>query len=204
MSATPISFVLLLLLASAAGAQSLELPEHEWSRGTTLGVLAGVSAASSTEAPLAGGAFGWEFGPWVGVEGSGAWLRRGRGASAFAASMAGHLNLTRPRAAVPFVKAGVGLYRAWFDTGRASLPEFYRDRIRAADTRPSFTDPAFVLGGGANLYATPRWAVRPQAEALFVRRHGSTYTLALVSVHVTHHFERHTVRPRATAAPARP
>lgn len=64
-------------------------------------------------------------------------------------------------------------------------------------------DPAFVLGGGANRYVTPRWAIRPQAEALLVRRHGSTYTLGLVTVHVAHHFERHTV-PRATARPARP
>jgi hypothetical protein len=194
------SLAVLLLLATSISAQTLDPPEHTWSRGATLSGFAGAAMATSTDGPLAGGAIGWTITPWIGVEGSGAWLQHGRGASAFSASLAGHANLMRPGLAVPFVRGGIGLYRAWFDRDRGPLPGFYEARLGAsASIRPSFTDPAFVLGGGLNLFVASRWAIRPQAEALVVRRHGQSHTLALFTVHVAHHFERPTMRPgRAT------
>lgn len=186
---------LVLMMSAGASAQTATPPEHEWSRGTTLNVFAGGAAASSTVGPLAGGAFGWELGPWIGIEGSGAWLRRNAGASAFTASLATHVNLTRPRAAVPFVRGGIGLYRASFDPERRALPDFYAHRVGTGpEARQAFTDPAFVAGGGVNVFATTRWAIRPQAEAIIVRRDGRHYTVGLMTVHLAYHFERHSTR----------
>jgi hypothetical protein len=191
-AARPLAFAAVLLsIAAAVHAQTATPPEHAWSRGTTLNAFTGGISTGSQTGPVGGVAAGWERGPWFTLEGTGAWLRPDAGSSAFTASLGAHVNLVRPRAAVPFLKGGVGLYRASFDAGYANLPEFY---ARRAGTSRTFTDPAFVGGGGVTVFVTDRWAIRPQAEALIVRRDARHHTVGLMTVHLSYHFERHSPR----------
>lgn len=188
--------LLVLAIASGAAAQTATSPpENAWSRGTSLSVFAGAASASSTRGPLAGGAFGWGITPWIGVEAGSAWLDRGAGASAFTASLTAQVNLTRPRTAVPFVMGGAGLYLATFDTSRSTLPPFYAERVESGvGVTRTFTDPAFVFGGGVNLFATPRWAIRPQVDAVVVRANSQSHFVSMLTVHLAYHFGDRTIR----------
>jgi hypothetical protein len=189
-----------LVLAATTALQAQTAPtDSVWSRGTTLNVFVGVASGSPSSArPLVGAALGWEFTPWVGLEGSGAWLDRAGDASAFAATLRANLNLTRPRVVVPFVGVGVGLYRASFDVRNDAIPGFYLRRIDTSlvGTTQTFTDPSFVMGGGLNVFTTDRWALRPHAELIIVRRDSQHYTVPSFVVHVAYHFEGHRVLPR--------
>lgn len=192
-----------LLLAATPILQGQTVPSDSvWIRGTTLNVFAGVaSGAPSSARPLLGAGLGWEITPWFGLEGSGAWLDRSGNASAFAATLRAHVNLTRPRVVVPLVSGGVGLYRASFDTGDAAIPDFYLRRIDTGPvgTTQTFTDPSLVIGAGVNVFATDTWAFRPHAELTLVRRESQQYTVPSVVVHVAYHFEGHRVSLRHTS-----
>ena len=100
--------------------------------------------------------------------------------------------------ALPFLTAGFGLYHASFDSADTAAPKFYLDRFTStADAAPrqKFTDPAFVTGGGVNLFVSQNLAVRPQAEAMFVVRDGQTHVVPVFSVHVAYHFGDHPITP---------
>ena len=85
---------LVLLAVSAASAQD-ELPAHHWSRGTTLAGTGGVATASDDTGAALGATIGWEINPQVGIEGTGMWIDREPGASAFSASLNVRAALTK-------------------------------------------------------------------------------------------------------------
>lgn len=191
-----------LLLSAPASAQPVPRG-NDWSYGTTLNVFAGAGADSSNTIPLAGTSLGWEITPRLAVEGSGYWLDRGTGADAFAAALKLQTGLIGPHTAVPFLEAGVGLYRASFDPTASTVPDFYRRRMAASTTGPgattTFTDPSFIFGGGVNVFVTRHIAIRPDVEAMVVRRDSQNYVVTVVAVHMAYHFESHPVTPARTA-----
>ena len=168
--------------------------EYDWRHGTTLNVLAGVNSASSRVGLLGGAAFGWEVTPRFAVEGTGSWLDRGRFANAFAADVKGSISATGPGRVVPFIGAGVGLYRASFERAQATVPDFYHRRMamkQHAFTTAIFTDPTVVVSAGANLFLTERVSVRPEVELKVIARDSRSYTMTVLAMRLAYHFEEH-------------
>lgn len=196
-----IGAVLLLgALASAACAPAVRSQKvrqqpkpMDFKHGTTLAASGGISTASSEAGAMAGGSIGWEITRRYALEGSGAWFNRGIGADAFAATFTGQVNLLPTRQWTPFVEAGVGMYRASFDVTRSTIPGFYSHRMGApgVDEAITFRDPAFVLGGGANLFTMGHFAIRPSIDVLLVNRDSQTYPVTTFTVRAVYHFEDH-------------
>jgi hypothetical protein len=188
--------VVIFALAFPASAQPVARG-NDWSHGTTLNVFAGTGTDASRTDPLVGTSVGWEITPVTVVEGSGSWLRRGPGAEAFAAALKVQTGLNLSRAAVPFLEAGVGLYRATFEPTAQTVPDFYRRRMPAIaaslGATATFTDPSVVLGGGVNVFVTPHIAIRPDVETMIVRADGHSHFVTAVAVHMAYHFESHPV-----------
>jgi hypothetical protein len=138
--------------------------------------------------------------PALAIVGSGYWLDGGSRADAFAAALKLRAALTIPHMAVPFVKAGVGLYRATFDPAAGRIPEFYRRRMAAgpmaSGAMRTFTDPSFVGGGGVTVFVTPHIAIEPEVETMIVHRESHNYFMTAVAVHMAYHFESHPGGPR--------
>jgi len=191
--------VVVIVLSVPAAAQTAP-PGNDWSHGTSLSVFGGLAGDSSEAGPLAGAAIGWEVTPAIAIEGSGHWLDRGSGADAFAAALKVQAGLMVPHRAVPFLEAGIGLYRAWFDPAADTVPDFYRHRMAATTPGPgvtsTFTDPSFLFGGGVNIFVTRHIAIRPCIESMIVRRDSQNYVVTAVAVHFAYHFESHPVAPR--------
>lgn len=184
-------------LALTAPASAQTDPATMWRRGTTLNVFAGLATDANDRAPLAGAGFGWEVTPRLSIEASGAWLAWGHEAHGFDATLRALVPLRTERTVAPFVAAGVGLHRAWFQVADRNVPDFYRRRI---DERPSdfgrtatFTDTAFVLGGGVNVFVRRHLTLRPEADATIAIHDSDTRTTAAVRVQVTYHFEDHPI-----------
>jgi hypothetical protein len=182
-----------VLLSNNVSAQHTAPPEPQ--RATTLNVFAGAATDASETGLTAGMAMGWDATPRLSIEGSGSWLDRGAGADSFAAAMKVQARLQTVRTVVPFVEAGFGMYRAWFDADSTAIPEFYRDRITATDR--TVTDPAFVFGGGVSLLASGRISIRPEVEALWVRDSGQNYFVTNVVARFVYHFGDQPVLPTA-------
>jgi hypothetical protein len=188
--------VLFVLCVSGTASAQTAPAGNPWSHGTTLNVFSGVSSASSERGVVAGAAVGWGVNRWMAVEGIGSWLDRGTGAEAFAADLKAIVSPVSVRGFMPFAQAGIGMYRAAFQLSRAELPDFYRSRVTAigpgADSI-TFTDPSFIVGGGANLFVTPHVAIRPDIQATIVRRDSRSYVVTTAAVHLAYHFETHQV-----------
>lgn len=189
------------LVGAVPAAAQVVPPGNMWSHGTTLSLFGGAASGDSETGALAGGGVGWEISPVLGLEGRVSWLDRGAGADGFAASLTVAGTWANATAIKPFVEAGVGLYRASFDPARGGIPEFYRRRMQpsglAGALEPdTFTDPSFVVGGGANVFLSRHVAIRPAADVTFVRRESHGTTVAAARVHVVYHFEDHPVTPR--------
>jgi Outer membrane protein beta-barrel domain len=182
------AILFVLLAASPAAAQSLQPVEHQWSRGTTLGLVGGVGTASDGTGAALGGSLGWELTPQVGLDATATWLDRQTGASGFSAALSVHAGLpTLPRLA-PYVEGGFGMYIANFDSKETSnIPPFYADRMSALSQ--TFVDPAFVAGAGFNVFRGRRVAVRPSFGALIAFTGGNAYTVGTFTVRVEYHFE---------------
>jgi hypothetical protein len=170
-----------------------------WTHGTTLNVFAGAATDSSSTGPVGGAAIGWEFTPRIAIEGSGYWFDRAANADAFAAAVKVQGGLIASRVAMPFVEAGVGLYRASFEPTATAVPDFYRRRISTGPQGPgtthTFTDPAFVFGGGVNVFLSRHLAIRPHVEAMAVRRDRHDYLVTSAAVRVAYYFESRPVTP---------
>lgn len=192
-------FAAVLLLATGSVASAQTVPNNTWSHGTTINLFTGAAVASSTTGVTAGGAAGWEVTRLFGIEGLAEWLDRPQGEEGFGVSLSGLVNLTSVRPIVPFLKGGVGFYRATFDGTATDVPEFYQQRIEATDpalgTRQTFTDPSFVVGAGVQLFVSRHWAVRPDVAVTIVRDHSASYIVTGVTVHAAYHFEDHPVTP---------
>jgi hypothetical protein len=130
---------------------------------------------------------------WFSIEGGGTWLAARQADDGFAAELKALVNVTRPNRVVPFVGAGIGLYRASFDTARGPLPDFYQRRLTGSPltARPTFTDPSFVLGTGVDFFMGSHVSVRPDLSVRFVTRNSESYAVTLATMHVTYHFEVH-------------
>jgi hypothetical protein len=176
------AFVILLLCVNASAQQATPPQEH----ATTLNAFAGAGTDASETGLVAGMAMGWDATPRFGLEGSGSWFDRGDGADAFAAVFKVQARLRPARTVVPFVEAGFGMYRAWFDPDSTAVPEFYQDRITATDR--TVTDPAWVFGGGISLLASRRISIRPEVESLLVRGGGQNYFVTSFAVRLAYHF----------------
>jgi hypothetical protein len=183
----------LVILTLAINASAQQTAASEWQHGTTLNVFMGAGTDSSETGLVAGMAMGWEATSLLAFEGSGSWLDRGAGADAFAAALKVQARLRSVRTVVPFVEAGFGLYRAWFDPESTAIPEFYEPRITA--TARTFTDPAFVFGGGVSLFASRRISIRPDVETMLVRRNGQNYFVTTVAARFAYHFEDRPITP---------
>ncbi len=192
------------VLSAVAATASAQAPpaalENGWTHGTTLGASAGVATDSSTTGAFGGMTMGWELTPTFSIDGSARWLDRGAGSDAFTAAISATVGLTHTRPAVPFVSAGFGLYH--FSTGpnATDVPAFYRDRIEqshatAVRVGHSFTDPAFTLGTGLNLYLTRHMSVRPDVSGVFAFTGSSLHAVPTFGVNVLYHFEDHPVTP---------
>lgn len=183
--------------APVTGAQNVHPPDPiDLHHGATVAVAAGMASGSSDGGGLASGSMGWEFNRRVGLDGSVAWFDRGREAEAFSAALTVRTNLTRWHSWVPFVEGGPAMYRASFDTSRSAIPDFYRGR--SADTAAAkmvFRDPAFVVGGGINVFALGHLAVRPTADVLMVARNSRGYRVGSFAVRGVYYFETHTAAP---------
>jgi hypothetical protein len=188
------------MLSGSLTASAQEAPAaHPWSFGTTLTFAGGAATSASHTGGLLGLGLGWEVRPWLGIDGSGTWFDRPRGADAFAAALSARAAPVAFGSFEPYVLGGFGLYRASFDASRAALPEFYRRRVGAGAEAPIrthvFTDPAFTLGGGVNLFLSRHVAVRPEVTGLFVRADARQHVVTAFTVQLAYHFEDHPVTP---------
>lgn len=189
---------LMAFLGAAGGASAQVIASDEWRQGTTLAVFGGAATGSGTRA-AAGASVGWEFLPRLTIDGSGVWEAPRRGASAFSGLLGVRVNVTPPAPAVPFVSAGVGLYRASFDTDAADVPSFYRRRLTGSGLGPArsqtFDDFVFTVGGGVDLFLRRHVALRPDVRVLLVRGNSDTRAVAVYGVHLAFHFEEHPITP---------
>jgi hypothetical protein len=179
--------------ARSATAQTEMLPDQTWSHGTTLGLSGGVARASSDTSGMLGTALGWEINHRVEIEGTGAWLAGHHDDRAFAAELKVLASLTRPNTVVPFVGAGVGMYRASFDAASGALPDFYQRRFvgSALNTQHTFTDPSFVFATGLDIFTGRHLSIRPDVSVRLVTRSPNAYAVTMAALRVTYHFEVH-------------
>ncbi|HEY7445458.1 MAG TPA: outer membrane beta-barrel protein [Vicinamibacterales bacterium] len=188
--------VLVVLGSAPASAQSVP-SGADWTHGTTLSLFGGASTDSNTTGPYLGGGIGWEIKPTFAIEGTMGWIDRpGADTSAYNAGLMAQFSLPGSTKASPFVAGGFGLYRASFGVG-SEMPEFYSRRISATDpAQPrTFTDPAFIFGGGVNIYLSRHLAVRPNVDVMMVFDNSYDYWVTGFAVHFAYHFEDHPVTP---------
>jgi Outer membrane protein beta-barrel domain len=194
--------LLTTLVAAAAPGQTLS-PTNGWTHGTTVNVFSGAARADADTQPMIGASIGWEISPAIAIEGSGYWFDHHENAERFAAALKLQVGMPGTHPIVPFLAAGVGLYRASFDPASTDIPAFYRDRIGTAGATPgslnAFTDPSFVFGGGVNFFVSRHIAIRPDVEAMWVRRNAQGFLATIAAVHLAYHFEDHPITPRRMA-----
>ena len=192
-------FVLVAWAATAAAQPPLKNAYEPATHCSSLDVYGGVSTAESNAGGLVGGAAGWQITPWFGLEGDAFWLDRPGSEAGFSAAINARWNLIRRWRAMPFVKAGAGLYHASFDLGDDAVPAFYRDRVVNGDgdveSKRSFTDPTVIAGGGVDIQLSRRVSLRPQGDAMFVFDHGKSRVTPSLTLHLSFHFDEHPITP---------
>ena len=159
---------------------------------TTVAIAAGAGSDGVGSGTVVAGTVGWQVDSRASVVSTFQWCHQGEGADAFAGAFAIDVNLLPRRAAAPFVAAGFGLYRTFYDVARSPMPAFYRDRVdisRMAGTTVSFVDPAMVIGAGVNILTTPHVALRPQVEAFVVARGSQRHVTVAVTVRIAYSVE---------------
>ena len=191
----PYCAAFVLVAASVTSAQD-QLPPHHWSRGTTLAATGGVATASDDAGGALGATIGWEITPQIGIEGTGMWIDRERGASAFSGSLNVRAALTKTAPLSPFVEGGFGMYLAKFDPNQVTnIPPFYSDRMADLGTS-TFTDPALFASAGLEIFRTPHFTLRPAIGAVIVIDGGRSYTVTTFTVQASYHFAKHPLAPR--------
>jgi hypothetical protein len=186
-----------IVTASPALAQHVAVAsDADWQHGTAIVGFAGAQSASSNVNPAAGAGFGWEVTRQFSLEGRATWFNVNGGASDFAATLAAHVPLTTARPAVPFISAGLGMYRASFDSNSTVVPSFYRDRMpEGIPFRGSraFQDFLVTLGGGVNVFLSTHVALRPEANVMLVTDWSATRRVGVYGVQLVYHIEPHPI-----------
>jgi hypothetical protein len=171
---------------------------HDWSEGSSVNLFGGLSTDGDAGGGVIGGGAGWAMTPLFGLEGRVGWSKGVSDTDAFGASLTARFSPRTPRTSVPFVRAGVGLYRASFDT-QADIPEFYRRRLTEGDLahnhRASMTDPSILLGAGLDVWVSRHVAMRPEIEVTTALADGRGYLVTNVTFHVIYNFESRPVTP---------
>ena len=182
----------LLLVPPRASAQTIPM---DWRHGTTLSGFIGTQSASSNASPAAGVGLAWEVTRRLSFEGRGTWFSVNDGASDFAATLATHVALLKPRAVVPFVSAGVGMYRSTVNSAWTDVPDFYRQRLSPDQPgNHTFQDFLVTAGGGVNVFVTSHFALRPEANLVLVTTTSDARPVGMYGVQIVYHFDAHTVR----------
>ena len=191
---------LILTLPATAAAQTDSRHGRECA---LLGGFAGISFDGPEDSLVVGAAAAWRVLPRIVTEARMSFIRRPPGEDAMTAGLSVQFRLTAGRRALPFVRAGFGMYSATFDLDRTTPPEFYRRRIGAepAPNIRTFNDPAAIFGAGVDIGATRFVSWRPEIETFVVWRGSRTYVVTTASVQLSFHFEPHRVTP--AVAPSR-
>jgi hypothetical protein len=162
--------------------------------GTTVAVAAGATSDGAGIGAVAAGTIGWQVDARASVVSTLHWLYQGNGSDAFAGAFAVDINLFPARVVSPFVEGGFGLYKAFYDLARGTVPAFYRDRVdpsNSAGTTVSFVDPMMIVGAGVNIFTTPHFALRPQVEAFVVARGTQRHVATAFTVRAAYNLEHH-------------
>lgn len=190
--------VLVATSVVAAAQPPISAPYEPTLRCTSLSFFGGVATPESEAGGLLGGTAGWQISPRFALEGNAFWLDGPGSETGFSAAFNSHVNLLRRRTAVLFLAAGIGVYRASLDADDAAASEFYRERFKAGDalaTRQTFTDPAFIAGGGVDIFLSPQLVLRPQGDVMFVVNDGKSRMVPVCTVHLAYHFHEHPITP---------
>jgi hypothetical protein len=174
-------------------------------RATAIVGEAGLSNDTTNNNGWWGGMALWQPTHRVGIAVSGRWVDAGAGANGFAADISTELGLvSKSSRSVPYVRFGMGAYRATFDLGNASrvaaMPDFYRRRLDLTSTstirlRETFMDPMLVVAAGMDVPLNRRVSVRPDVRGMWVVRDGRAYQMVLVGVQLAYHIEAHPATP---------
>jgi hypothetical protein len=190
------TLVLALALAATVSAQDLS-GTNGWSHATTLNVFTGVASEPAAGSAMAGGSIGWQLTRTMAIEGSGSWINGGDNTDWFAGAVKLQTTVGQVSGAVPFVEAGIGLYRASFNANRTDMPEFYGRRmgtaLRDGMMMRTFTDPSVVFGAGISMAATRHIAIRPAIELTTVLRNNHSFVTVGAVVRLAYRFEDHPV-----------
>jgi hypothetical protein len=190
------------LSAIPAGAQTPNerVDRIAWSRATSLLAGGGVAAVDGQADSWLGGGVAWQGWRRVAIGASGLWQDRPGDASAFGGDLTVELMVAPGDAPLkPFVRAGIGAYRASFQ-GAEDVPQFYKRRMTASadpTAAPSgtFTDTSWILGVGLDIPVSRHLSVRPDARFMWVRANGDSYAMTFVGVHLGYRVESHPVTP---------
>jgi hypothetical protein len=193
--------VAVAIVSVAHEARSQTVAATDWHRGTTLSAFFGATTTSSDTDPAAGVALGWELTPHFTLEGRGMWFEAGPAADAFAAVLGARVPILPARPVVPFLSAGVGLYRATFDGPHGGMPRFYQRRMTAGAAEfpgPTFDDFAYSLGGGVDILLARHLALRPDVTVLVVTNGSDSRVVPVYGIQLAYHFESHPITPAAS------
>lgn len=191
--------VAMLVVGGAVSSADAQAPSHDWSDGTSVNLFGGAAADADGAGAVAGGGAGWMVTPIFALEGRVGWSNDVGGADAFAASLAARFTPWRLRPLAPFLKGGVGLYRASFDSTTGEMPEFYGRRLTADDRRLSraatWTDPTLLAGAGFDIVASRHVTIRPEVDLSVALDGGHGYSVVNAMVNIVYHFEDKRVTP---------
>jgi hypothetical protein len=179
-----------------AWAQHSARSDADWQHGTTLVGFGGVQSASSNISGAAGLGFGWEVTQRFALLGRATWFNVNDGMSDFAATLAAHMPLATARSLVPFVSAGVGMYRASFDSNSDVLPAFYLNRMPGGIQGPgthTFQDFVVTTGGGVDVFVSKHIALRPEASLMLVTTTSDVRPLGVFGVQFVYHIDPHPI-----------
>ena len=88
------------------------------------------------------------------------------------------------------------MYLAQFDPNQVmNIPPFYADRVAGPGTS-TFTDPAFFVSAGIEIFRPRDFTLRPAVGAVIVVDGGRSYTVATFTVQASYHFAKHPPAPR--------
>jgi hypothetical protein len=178
--------------------------QNVWSRATSLFAGGGVAADDGQADSWLGGGVSWQAWRRVAIGASGLWQDRPGDAAGFGGDLTVEFLVAPSDARLkPFVRAGIGAYRASFDgsgeAGTEGVPLFYQRRMASADpaATPSgtFTDTSWILGFGLDIPLSRNLSIRPDARVMWVTANGDSHTMAFVGVNIGYSVESHPVTP---------